>query len=276
MGVLALGEGVPLNNGVKIPWLGFGVWRIPGGEDTVSAVRTALQTGYRSIDTASMYGNEEGVGQALRESGIPRAEVFITTKVWNSQQGYAETLLAFAESLERLGVEYVDLYLIHWPVQGRYHDTWRALEEVYRQGRARAIGVSNFQPHHLEDLMARASVVPAVNQVELHPLLTQRPVRAFCAQHGIQVEAWRPVMGGRLDIPVLGEISARHGRSPAQVALRWAFQHRIVSIPKSVHPERIRENADIFAFELTPADMEAIDGLNVDRRFGADPDNFNF
>ncbi len=270
------GPSVALNSGTQMPQLGFGVWRIPEGEQTVASVGVALAAGYRSIDTAALYRNEEGVGRTIRESGIERGDLFVTTKVWNSDQGYDQALRAFEASLRRLGMEYVDLYLVHWPVPGRYKETWRALEHLYEQGLARAIGVSNFQPRHLEDLLADARVVPAVNQVELHPLLAQREVRVFCAGHGIAVEAWSPLMQGHLDIPVLARIAERHGKTPAQVVLRWDIQSGIITIPKSGHADRIRENADIFDFALTAEDMRAIDGLDAGRRYGADPDNFNF
>lgn len=271
-----LGSTVTLNNGIQMPQFGFGVWRIPEGEQTVSAVRVALETGYRSIDTAALYKNEEGVGRTIRESGIARGELFVTTKVWNSDQGYDQTLRAFEASLQRLAMDYVDLYLVHWPVKGKYKDTWRALERLYAQKLTRAIGVSNFQPHHIEDLLADAQVVPTLNQVELHPLLAQRQVRACCAEHDIVVEAWSPLMQGHLDIPVLAQIAERHGKTPAQVVLRWDIQSGISTIPKSVHADRIRQNAAIFDFELSPEDMRAIDGLDAGRRYGADPDNFNF
>lgn len=271
-----LGPTVTLNNGIQMPQFGFGVWRIPEGEQTVSAVRVALETGYRSIDTAALYKNEEGVGRTIRESGIARGELFVTTKVWNSDQGYDQTLRAFEASLQRLAMDYVDLYLVHWPVKGKYKDTWRALERLYAQKLTRAIGVSNFQPHHIEDLLADAQVVPTLNQVELHPLLAQRQVRACCAKHDIVVEAWSPLMQGHLDIPVLAQIAERYGKTPAQVVLRWDIQSGISTIPKSVHADRIRQNAAIFDFELSPEDMRAIDGLDAGRRYGADPDNFNF
>lgn len=269
-------ERVALSNGVQMPRLGLGVFKIPNGDPVASAVRTAVEAGYRSIDTAAAYGNEEGLGRGVRECGLPRAEVLVTTKVWNSRQGYDSTLRAFEESRRRLALDYVDLYLIHWPVKGKYKDTWRALEHLYEQRLVRAIGVSNFHRHHLEDLMADCRVVPMVNQIECHPLLAQRDLRAFCAQHGIQVEAWSPLMLGHLDLPVLREIGARHGKTPAQVVLRWDLQSGIVTIPKSAQPARIRENAAIFDFELTAEEMAAIDGLDAGRRFGADPDNFNF
>lgn len=266
-----------LYNGVKMPWLGFGVFKVKDGQEAVDAVRTAIETGYRSIDTAKAYNNETGVAQGIRESGIAREDLFITTKVWNSDQGYESTLAAFEASMERLELDYLDLYLIHWPVKGKYKDTWRALERLHREGRIRAIGVSNFQIHHLEDLMTEATVVPAVNQIELHPLLNQQELRDYCSKHKIQVEAWSPLgQGHLLEHPLLQEIGAKYGKSPAQVILRWDLQNGIVTIPKSVTPQRIRENADLFDFELTPEDIQQINGLNENKRFGSDPDNFNF
>ncbi|MEN1989716.1 MULTISPECIES: aldo/keto reductase [Paenibacillus] len=266
-----------LYNGVKMPWLGFGVFKVKDGQEAVDAVRTAIETGYRSIDTAKAYNNETGVAQGIRESGIAREDLFITTKVWNSDQGYESTLAAFEASMERLELDYLDLYLIHWPVKGKYKDTWRALERLHREGRIRAIGVSNFQIHHLEDLMTEATVVPAVNQIELHPLLNQQELRDYCSKHKIQVEAWSPLgQGHLLEHPLLQEIGAKYGKSPAQVILRWDLQNGIVTIPKSVTPQRIRENADLFDFELTPEDIGQINGLNENKRFGSDPDNFNF
>ncbi len=266
-----------LHNGVKMPWLGLGVYKAAEGEEVERAVRTALEVGYRGIDTAAIYGNERGVGKAVRESGLPREEVFITTKVWNDRQGYESTLQAFERSRQRLGVEYVDLYLIHWPVKGKYKDTWRALEKLYKDGWVRAIGVSNFQIHHLEDLLADCEIRPMVNQVELHPCLTQEPLRDFCRQRQIQVEAWSPLMRGQIfDHPVVVELSRKYGKTPAQILLRWDLQHGIVTIPKSVRPERIRENAGIFDFTLAEEDMAKLDALNENRRIGPDPDNFDF
>lgn len=265
-----------LHNGVRMPWLGFGVYKVQNGKEVVQAVKTAIEAGYRSIDTAALYQNEEGVGQAIRESGIPRDELFVTSKVWNSDQGYDSTLAAFETSMKKLKLDVLDLYLIHWPVKGKYKDTWRALEKLYKDGRVRAIGVSNFQPHHLDDLLADAEIKPMVNQVEFHPLLTQKPLLAYCREHQIQLEAWSPLMRGNLDLPVLQEIARKYGKTPAQIVLRWDLQHEVITIPKSVTPQRIRENTEIFDFELSPDDMETIDSLNENRRFGADPDNFNF
>ncbi|WP_027409994.1 aldo/keto reductase [Anoxybacteroides tepidamans] len=266
-----------LSNGVTMPWLGLGVYKVQNGEEVINAVRTALEIGYRHIDTAAFYENEEGVGQAVRESGIPREQLFITTKVWNSDQGYETTLKAFETSLKKLGLEYVDLYLVHWPVKGKYKETYKALEKIYKDGRARAIGVSNFHIHHLEDLLAECEIKPMVNQVEYHPRLTQKELHAFCKQHGIQLEAWSPLMrGALLEEPTLIDIGRKYGKTPAQVILRWDLQNEVVTIPKSITPERIKENADIFDFELTAEEMERIDSLNLNKRSGADPDNFNF
>ncbi len=265
-----------LNNGVKMPWLGLGVWQVENGNVVESAVKMAIKAGYRSIDTAAAYGNEEGVGKAIKESGVPREELFITTKVWNSRQGYETTLQAFEESRKKLGIEQVDLYLIHWPVKGKYVDTWRALEKLYRDGLVRAIGVSNFQVHHLTDVLESGSVIPAVNQVEYHPLLSQKELLAFCKKNKIQLEAWSPLMQGHLDLPLLGELGRKYGKSPAQIVLRWDLQNEVVTIPKSIHENRIVENAAIFDFELSSDDMEAINELNKNKRFGSDPDNFHF
>lgn len=266
-----------LYNGVKMPWLGFGVFKVKDGEEVVEAVKTAIQAGYRSIDTAKAYNNEAGVAQGIRESGIAREDLFITTKVWNGDQGYESTLAAFEASMERLELEYLDLYLIHWPVKGKYKDTWRALEKLHKEGRIRAIGVSNFQIHHLEDLMTDATIKPAVNQVELHPLLIQTELREYCSKHQIQIEAWSPLgQGHLLEHPLLLEIAAKYSKSPAQVILRWDLQNGIVTIPKSVTPQRIRDNADLYDFELTTEEIERINQLNENKRFGSDPDNFNF
>ncbi|PYI51800.1 aldo/keto reductase [Paenibacillus flagellatus] len=267
-----------LHNGVAMPWLGLGVWRVAEGQEVEHSVRTALEVGYRSIDTAAVYGNEEGVGRAIRDSGVPREQLFVTTKVWNADQGYDSTLAAYDESLRKLGLDYVDLYLIHWPVKGKYKETWRALEKLYADKRVRAIGVSNFHVHHLEDLLQTAGVKPMVNQVEYHPRLAQRPLLAFCKEHGIQMEAWSPLMQGKelLEHELFVELAAKYGKTPAQVILRWDLQNGVVTIPKSVTPSRIRENADVFDFELSAEDVARIDGLNLDRRVGPDPDNFDF
>jgi diketogulonate reductase-like aldo/keto reductase len=266
-----------LNNGVKMPWLGLGVWKVQEGSEVVDAVKHAIAAGYRSIDTAAAYGNEEGVGQGIKESGVPREELFITTKLWNADQGYESTLQAFEVSLSKLNLEYLDLYLIHWPVKGKYIETWRALRKLYEEGKVRAIGVSNFQIHHLEDILKESEIVPAVNQVEYHPRLSQKPLLDFCKNKGIQLEAWSPLMQGQLlDHPVLTDLASKHGKSVAQIILRWDLQNGVVTIPKSIKEHRIVENAGIFDFELSAEDAAAIDALNEDRRVGPDPDHFNF
>lgn len=268
---------ISLNSGAKMPQLGLGVWQIADGEPVERAVGAALEAGYRLIDTASAYGNERGVGRAIRQSGLPRDELFITTKLWNSDQGHDSALAAFEASLERLGLDYVDLYLIHWPSpdRGLTLDSWRALEELYHRGLARSIGVSNFTERHLKELMPAFSVTPAVNQIELHPAFQQRPTRRFCKKLGIQVESWSPLMRGDLDLPLLQSLAVRYGKTPAQVVLRWHIQSGLVAIPKSENPERIRQNIDIFNFALDPEDMKKIGALDSGRRLGPDPDQFN-
>ncbi|MFQ6389892.1 aldo/keto reductase [Priestia aryabhattai] len=266
-----------LANGVKMPWLGLGVYKVEDGQEVVDSVKYAIKAGYKSIDTAKIYENEEGVGQAIKESGVSREELFVTSKVWNADQGYDTTLQAFETSLNKLGLEYLDLYLIHWPVEGKYKDTWKALEKLYKDGKIRAIGVSNFQVHHLEDLIADAEVKPMVNQVEFHPLLTQREVREYCKKQGIQVEAWSPLAQGELlDNEVLTQIAEKHGKSTAQVILRWDLQNEVVTIPKSTKEHRIIQNADVFDFELNAEEVEKINALNQNHRVGPDPDNFDF
>ncbi|MDG5472423.1 aldo/keto reductase [Jeotgalibacillus sp. ET6] len=271
-------ETTTLHNGIKMPWLGFGVFKVKDGEEVVNSVKAALETGYRSIDTAAIYGNEAGVGQAIAESNVPREELFITTKVWNSNHGYEAALAAFDESMEKLGLDYLDLYLIHWPLpsEGKYVETWQALETLYKEGRVRAIGVSNFKTHHLEDIIAKCDIVPMVNQVEYHPQFNQRELHDFCKKHSIQLEAWSPLMqGGLLENPLLVEIAEKHNKSTAQVIIRWDIQTGVVTIPKSVNPQRIAQNADVFDFELSPEDMDKISTLNQDQRMFADPDEFD-
>lgn len=266
---------VLLHNGVKMPYFGLGVYKVEEGNEVIDSVKTALEVGYRAIDTAALYENEEGVGKAIKESGIPRKEIFVTTKVWNTDHGYEKTLKAFDKSISKLGLDYVDLYLIHWPGKDTFLDTWRALEKLYRDGRVRAIGVSNFKPHHLQTLMEHSEEKPVINQVELHPYFQQKDLREFCKQHDIVVEAWSPLGRGQvLDDPVLAEIGKKYGKTPAQVTLRWHLQNDIVIIPKSVTPSRIKENADIFDFELTAEDMEQIDQLDKNTRLFKDPDLF--
>ena len=268
---------VELNNGLKMPWLGFGVFQIDDGQEVERSVASALEAGYRSIDTAAIYKNERGVGRAIRESGIPREDIFLTTKVWNADQRQQRTMAAFEESLQRLDTAYVDLYLVHWPVEGCYQQTWKVMEEIYHSGRAKAIGVSNFLIHHLQDILAESRIVPAVNQVEFHPYLLQRELLDFCQEHHIQVEAWSPLMQGKImDEPLIRSIAEKNGKTPAQVTLRWDLQHQVVTIPKSVHANRILENAQIFDFELSAEDMDALDGLDAGKRVGPDPDRFDF
>lgn len=276
-----LQDTITLANGVKIPWLGLGVFKVKEGSEVVDAVRTAIKYGYRSIDTAAIYGNEEGVGQGikegLQETGIAREDLFVTSKVWNADQGYDSTLEAYQTSLKKLDLDYLDLYLIHWPVKGKYKDTWRALERIYHEGRVRAIGVSNFHVHHLKDVFQDSTIKPMINQVEFHPRLIQKELRAFCKEQGIQFEAWSPLMQGRLlDNPTLQGIADKYGKSIAQVIIRWDLQNDVVTIPKSIKEHRIIENSNVFDFELTKEDLEQIDALNQNQRVGSDPDNFNF
>lgn len=267
-----------LNNGVEMPQLGFGVWQVPDDE-AAKAVATAIESGYRSIDTAAVYRNEGGTGRAIAASGVARDELFVTTKLWNSEQGYDSTLRAFDASLDKLGLDYVDLYLIHWPVPAKdaYVDTYRAFEKIYADGRARAIGVSNFLPEHLERLLGESSVVPALNQIELHPQLQQAESRALHAKHGIVTEAWSPLGSGKglLEVPTVVAVAHKHGRTPAQAVLRWHLQTGHVVIPKSVTPSRIAENIDVFGFELDEDDLAAFAALDEGKRLGSHPAEFN-
>lgn len=266
-----------LNNGVNMPWFGLGVWQVEDGNEAIDSVKAALKSGYRAIDTAAAYGNEESVGKAIKESGIARDELFITSKVWNKDQGYESTLAAFEETMKKLDLDVLDLYLIHWPVAGKYKDTWRAMEKLYKDGRIRAIGVSNFQTHHLDDLLADAEVVPAVNQVEFHPLLTQTELLAYSEEKGIQLEAWSPLAQGKLfDNEVIKEIADKYGKEPAQVILRWVLDKGVVVITRSVKEKRIASNAEIFDFKLTVEEIDRISALNKNERTGPDPDNFDF
>ncbi len=265
---------ITLNNNVRMPQLGFGVWQV-ADDEAEKAVTTALECGYRSIDTAKLYRNEKGVGRALRASGIPREELFVTTKLWNDDHGYDKAMRAFDAGMRRLGLETLDLYLIHWPAprQGKYVETWKALEMLYVDKRVAAIGVSNFTVANLEHLLAETEVIPALNQIELHPQLAQRELRGFHAHRGIATEAWSPLGQGKglLDLPVLAEIGAKYGKTAAQVVLRWHIQLGNIVIPKSVTPSRIKENIEVFDFALSPEDMAAINGLDEGRRLGPDP-----
>ena len=270
---------ITLNNDMKIPQLGLGVWQARGDE-VVDAVSAALDNGYRLIDTAAVYGNEEQVGEAIKRSNIPREELFITTKLWNSDQGHDSALRAFDDSLKRLGLDYVDLYLIHWPVpaQDKYVESWHALEEIYKSGRAKAIGVCNFHVEHLEKLLANSDVVPAVNQIELHPRLAQNEIREYCDAYGIKVESWSPIGGSGgdlLDDPTIVNIADKHSRTPAQVVIRWHLQLGLIVIPKSVHADRIAQNIDVFGFELDNDDMAKISALNTGERRGPNPVTMN-
>ena len=270
-------EMITLHNGVEMPQLGFGVFKVKNGSETVESVKKALEAGYRAIDTAAIYENEEGVGQAVRESGIAREELFITSKVWNTDQGYESTLKAFDASLERLGMDYLDLYLIHWPGKDKYLDTWKALEKLYKDGKVKAIGVSNFHVHHLENLLANSEIKPVINQIELHPYLSQVEIRDYCEKHEIKVEAWSPLgRGTLLDEPTINHIAKKHGKTAAQVIIRWHLQHDIVVIPKSITPSRIEENAQVFDFSLSLNEMNQIDALNRNERTGSNPDELLF
>lgn len=266
-----------LSNGQQMPVLGLGTFRAENGKQVKEAVLKALEIGYRHIDTAAVYGNEEGVGEAVKASGIPREEIFITSKLWNCDQGYKMVFNAFEQSLQKLQTDYLDLYLIHWPVEGKYKKSWRALEGLCRKGRAKSIGVSNFLQHHLEDLLLHSETAPMVNQCEFHPYLQQPELVKFCRNNGIHYEAWSPLMKGRItDVPLFSELSGKYGKTPAQLVLRWNLQKGIITIPKTVTPERMKENAAIFDFEIESEDMLRIDGLDKHERIGPDPNNFDF
>jgi diketogulonate reductase-like aldo/keto reductase len=261
-----------LPGGVAIPMLGLGVYQSRPGAETREAVKAALQLGYRHVDTARVYGNERDVARGIEESGVPRGEVFVTTKLWNDDHGYDKALKACDGSLARLGTDRVDLYLVHWPVEGLRHDTWRAMERILEEGKARAIGVSNYTIRHLDELLSRCKVPPAVNQVEFHPFLFQRDLLTHCVKHGIRLEAYAPlVKAKRMEHPVVQRVARDHARTPAQVLVRWCLQHEVVVIPKSVRRERIEQNADVFGFSLGEGDMTALDGLDEGLRTSWDP-----
>ena len=271
---LTLQSRLRLNDGNQMPILGLGVWQVAPGKETRRAVGFALEIGYRLIDTAKLYGNERDVGAAVRESGIPREEIFVTTKLWNDDHGYEPALRAFERSRQELGLDYVDLYLIHWPVPRLRQESWKALLRLREQGLVRSIGVSNYTIRHLQELLPATPIPPSVNQVEFHPFLYQRELLEFCQSRGIKVEAYSPLARGRrMKDPVTVEMAARYARTPAQVMIRWSIQHGLVVIPKSVRPERIRENATVFDFELTPKDMGRLDALDEGSHVAWNPDN---
>ncbi|MGI0149245.1 MAG: aldo/keto reductase [Thermoplasmata archaeon] len=271
---LSLASRIPLNDGTKVPVLGLGVWQTAPGKETRRAVGYALEIGYRLIDTAKLYGNEGDVGAAVGESGIPREEIVVTTKLWNNDHGYEAALRAFERSRRELGLDYVDLYLIHWPVPRQRHESWKALLRLKEEGLARSIGVSNYTIRHLQELLPASPVPPSVNQVEFHPFLYQRELLEFCRSQGIQLEAYSPLARGRrLDHPVIREIAAQYARSPAQILIRWSLQHGLVVIPKSARPERIRENAAVFDFELKPKDVQRLDALDERSHVAWNPDD---
>jgi diketogulonate reductase-like aldo/keto reductase len=273
--LVSLADTVEIAPGVAINRLGLGTYRADEGPDVEREVRYGLDLGYRTIDTAALYGNEHSVGKAMRRSGVAREDVFVTTKLWNDDQGYESALRAFDISLERLGFDYVDLYLVHWPRDGKMRDTWRAMEEILASGRTRAIGVCNFLVHHLNSLSALANVAPALNQIEHHPRLQQPGLVAHCQELGIAVQAWAPIMRGKVMlVPEIVQIAQAHRKTPAQVTLRWILQRGVITIPKSVHERRIAENADIYDFELSSAEMAIIDSLDRGERIGPDPDNY--
>lgn len=268
---------VKLNNGIEMPWLGLGVFESREGSEVENAILTAFEYGYRSIDTAAMYLNEKGVGNAVKKSGLPREEVFLTTKVWNSDQGYKNTIQAFEKSLEKLQTEYVDLYLIHWPMGKVSLETWKAMEELYENGKIKAIGVSNFMIRHLEEFLPECQIKPTVNQIEFHPELVQADLLDYCKNHNIRPEAWSPIMKGKVnDFPLLQSLAKKYGKTPVQIVLRWDIQKGVVTIPKSSNPERIRSNADIFDFELTDQEVAEIDKLDKSKRMGEYPINIDW
>lgn len=273
---------VTLNNGLEMPLIGYGVFRVPEGDDLAEAVKTAIAKGYRSIDTAQVYRNEESVGRGIRaaidEGLVTREDLFVTSKVWNDGLSYEETLAAYDSSLEKLGLDYLDLYLVHWPgIDTNYVDVYKALEKVYQDGRVRSIGVSNFHVHHLEHLLKETSVVPVINQIEFHPHLTQEEVRAFCKEKGIQAEAWSPLMNGSLlEESLIQQLASKYGKTPAQIVLRYDVQHGVVTIPKTMTPARMTENLTVFDFALTEEEMAQLDALNDGLRCGPDPEKFNF
>lgn len=278
--ITSLQDTIKLNNEVKMPAMGLGVFQVEN-DTTAEIVKNAIELGYRSIDTAVIYGNEAGVGEgiklALDSTGLNREDLFITSKVWNAGLNYEETVSAYEESLEKLGLDYLDLYLIHWPGKNKFAESWSALEDLYIEGKIRAIGVCNFNISHLQDLMKNARVTPVINQVEFHPRLQQQSLRAFCKEHNIQLEAWAPLMqGGLLEDPTIAKIAEKYEKSNSQVILRWDIQSGVITIPKSVRKERMAQNADIFDFSLTDEEMQIINAMNLDKHVGPDPEVFDF
>ena len=280
-----IASGFKLSNGVTMPCIGLGTWQVPDDDVLVKAIHSAVNLGYRHIDTAHIYGNERSVGVAVRTCGVPRSKLFVTSKLWNTDRGYKETLEAFERTMDALQIGYLDLFLMHWPAargeamtwQSINSGTWRAMEEIYRRGRVRAIGVSNFLVHHLVPLLARAEVVPMVNQIEFHPGYMQKATFDFCRSHGIQVEAWSPLgRGALIHHPVLVELAQQHGVTTAQIALRWCLQHGVAGGSKSLNPERQKQNAELFSFNLTPEEMERLDNLPQACFSGLDPDHVTF
>ncbi len=266
-----------LHNGVEMPYFGLGVYLSDNDQEVVDAIQWALEAGYRHIDTASIYKNEEGVGRAIRNNNVSREDIFVVSKVWNSDQGYESTLKAFDKSMQRLQLDYIDLYLVHWPVRGKYTETWKALEKLYKDGHVKAIGVSNFMQHHLETLMETSEITPMVNQMEFHPYLVQQDLIDFCNTHKIQYEAWSPMMQGKIfELSILDDLAKKYNKTVAQIVLRWNLQKGVITIPKSSKKQRIISNADLFDFELSKKDMNYIDSLDKNQRTGPDPDNFNF
>lgn len=275
-----LQDTIQLNNGINMPGIGLGVFQVEN-DATAEIVKNAIEVGYRSIDTAAIYGNEAGVGegikQALATMDLKREDLFITSKVWNAGLSYDETVAAYEESLQKLGLEYLDLYLIHWPGKNKYAESWKALEDLYTAGKIKAIGVCNFNVSHLQDLLNSARVIPVINQVEFHPRLQQVELRAFCKEHNIQLEAWAPLMqGGLLEDPTIAEIAKKYGKSISQIILRWDIQNGVVTIPKTVNKERMVQNASIFDFSLTEEELQVINAMNLEKRVGPDPAEFDF
>jgi len=270
-------EYLKLNNNIQIPALGFGTYRLKEKSEVENSLITALEIGYTSIDTAAIYDNEKEIGEAIKVSGFDRKKLFITTKVWNSEQGFAKTKLALEQSLEKLQTDYLDLYLIHWAVKGKYLETWAAMEEILAKGYAKSIGVCNFQVHHLKDLISNSKIKPAINQIELHPYLSQSEIREYCKQNNILVESWSPIFKGNIGTnKLILELAQKYSKTPTQIALRWHLDNGLIAIPKSSNTNRIKENFDIFDFKLENSDIEKINELNQNKRIGPDPDNFNF